>query len=104
MNGFFDTFEDFVKSKSFEKIVFLLPRISQAKNLEEVLAVSLSQLSAFLWLEWNFNICQILTKEAESNWDTFFNNIHNEDYKTQVIDTFSSTIIEVRLSIDCLFL
>jgi len=74
MTGLFTTFEDFVKSKSFEKIIYLIPKINGAKNLEEILA--------------------IMTKEAESNWDTFFNSINNEDYKMQVIDSFSSTIVQ----------
>merc|ERR1739848_654357 len=74
MNGFFKSFEDFVKSKSFESIIYLIPKINGAKSMEEILV--------------------IMTKEAESNWDTFFNNINNEDYKIQVIDSFSSTIVQ----------
>ena len=39
MDNLFTTFEDFVKSKNFEKIVYLIPKINKAKNLEEVLVV-----------------------------------------------------------------
>ena len=93
MKGFFSTFEEFVKSKNFEKIVNLLPKINKAKNMEEVLVVLVSlvyDLSLKLY-------SQLLTKEAETNWDSFFSSITNEDYKIQTIDTFSSTIVQVRL-------
>ena len=39
MDHFFSAFEEFVKSKNFEKIIYLVPKISKAKNLEEVLGV-----------------------------------------------------------------
>ena len=49
MDGFFTTFEEFVKSKNFEKIIYLVSRISKAKNLEEVLVVcDIKSVSAFL--------------------------------------------------------
>merc|ERR1711936_1148349 len=75
MDNLFTTFEEFVKSKNFEKIVYLIPKINKAKNLEEVLA--------------------IMTKEAESNWDSFFHSINNEDYKVQIIDSFSSSLVQI---------
>ena len=37
-----------------------------------------------------------MTKEAESNWDSFFHSINNEDYKVQIIDSFSSSLVQVR--------
>merc|ERR1712241_421210 len=73
MKGFFSTFEEFVKSKNFEKIITLIPKINKAKNMEEVLV--------------------LMTKEAETNWDSFFSSINNEDYKIQTIDSFSTTIV-----------
>ena len=93
MKGFFSTFEEFVKSPSFEKIVTLIPKINKAKNMEEVLVVLVSlvyDVSLKLY-------SQLMTKEAETNWDSFFSSITNEDYKIQTIDTFSSTIVQVRL-------
>jgi len=74
MKGFFSTFEEFVTSTNFEKLVNLIPKINKAKNMEEVLV--------------------LMTKEAETNWDSFFSSITNEDYKTQTIDSFSSTIVQ----------
>ena len=44
MKGFFSTFEEFVKSKNFEKIINLIPKINKAKNMEEVLVVLVSLL------------------------------------------------------------
>ena len=92
MKGFFSTFEEFVKSKNFEKIINLIPKINKAKNMEEVLVVLVSllyDLSLKLY-------SQLMTKEAETNWDSFFSSITNEDYKIQTIDTFSSAIVQVR--------
>ena len=93
MKGFFSTFEEFVKSASFEKIITLIPKINKAKNMEEVLVVLVSlvyDLSLKLY-------SQLMTKEAETNWDSFFSSITNEDYKIQTIDTFSTAIVQVRL-------
>ena len=95
MKGFFSTFEEFVKSASFEKIINLIPKINQAKNMEEVLVVLVSlvyDLSLKLY-------SQLMTKEAETNWDSFFSSITNEDYKIQTIDTFSTAIVQVRLQV-----
>ena len=95
MKGFFSTFEEFVKSKNFEKIINLIPKINKAKNMEEVLVVLVSllyDLSLKLY-------SQLMTKEAETNWDSFFSSITNEDYKIQTIDTFSSAIVQVSLQV-----
>ena len=92
MKGFFSTFEEFVKSKNFEKIITLIPKINKAKNMEEVLVVLVSVLSDVSLKLYS----QLMTKEAETNWDSFFSSINNEDYKIQTIDSFSSTIVLVR--------
>ena len=92
MKGFFSTFEEFVKSKNFEKIITLIPKINKAKNMEEVLVVLVSVLSDVSLKLYS----QLLTKEAETNWDSFFSSINNEDYKFQTIDSFSSTLVQVR--------
>ena len=96
MKGFFSTFEEFVKSPSFEKIVTLIPKINKAKNMEEVLVVLVSLLSDLSLKLYS----QLMTKEAETNWDSFFSSITNEDYKIQTIDSFSSTVVLVRLHQD----
>ena len=95
MKGFFSTFEEFVKSKNFEKIITPIPKINKAKNLEEVLVVLVSVLSDVSLKLYS----QLLTKEAETNWDSFFSSINNEDYKIQTIDTFSSAIVQVSLQV-----
>ena len=96
MKGFFSTFQEFVKSKNFEKIINLIPKINQAKNMEEVLVVLVSQLYDLALKLYS----QLMTKEAETNWDSFFSSITNEDYKIQTIDSFSSTVVLVRLHQD----
>ena len=93
MKGFFSTFEEFVTSTNFEKLINLIPKINKAKNMEEVLVVLVS-----LVYDSSLKLySQLMTKEAETNWDSFFSSITNEDYKTQTIDSFSSTIVQVRL-------
>ena len=75
LSGLFTTLEEFVKSKSYERLSGIVPKIMAAKDTEAVL--------------------KVLTTEVENNWDLFFNSIKNEDYKENFLDSFASFVVQV---------
>jgi len=74
MNSAYAILEEFVKSKSYERLSTIVPKVMTAKNSEEIL--------------------NILTKEVENNWDLFFASIKNEDYKENFLDKFASYVVQ----------
>ena len=67
-------FEQFVQSESFSRLVGLVPQLTAARDPEAVL--------------------NILTKEASGNWDLFFDNINNEDYKDNFVETVADYLVQ----------
>merc|ERR1719322_2112405 len=74
INRFYEILEEFVKSKSYTRLTTIVPQLMAAKDSEQIL--------------------MILTKEAESNWDNFFNSIKNEDMKENFLESFAGYFVQ----------
>jgi len=74
INRFYEILEEFVKSKSYQRLTTIIPQLMAAKDSEQIL--------------------MILTKEAESNWDLFFASITNEDLKENFLDSLASYAVQ----------
>lgn len=74
VDGFYTTFETFVKSESWKRLTTLVPQLMAAKDMETML--------------------NVLTKEAESNWGMFFDSIENSDYKENILESIATWLVK----------
>jgi len=73
MANIYEILEQFVQSKSYARLSEIIPKVMAAKDIEGVL--------------------KVLTSEAEDNWELFFANIKNEDYKENFLEGFAGMIV-----------
>ena len=92
INRFYEILEEFVKSKSYQRLTTIIPQLMAAKDSEQILMVG--SYSKNLTVSYSKSNLQILTKEAESNWDLFFASITNEDLKENFLDSLASYAVQ----------
>jgi len=74
LDGAYGIFENFIKSENGIRFTKLVPELLAAKDTAAMM--------------------KILSKEAETNWGTFFEKMQNSDYKDSVLDGAAEYIVD----------